>query len=406
MDIGERLEQEAKRAGMGSGERTKDTVPGVPVWSGPNGQGHNGGITFSLLSRFLCCRERFRLLVVEGLKTGEGFNHRLEYGNMWHTCEEAYAQSRKDPTVSKRWKESVNATLTTYAQKLYQDYPLSRDEIEKWYEVCKLQFPFYVNYWDYKTKQRGTEHRVSLPGMQEKVFDMTYNLPSGRTVRLKGKWDSVDLVGIGRNQHIELMENKTKGDIVPEQIIRQLTFDLQTMLYLVTLRQHYDSDDSEYDGSMVQGVLYNVVRRPLSGGKGTIVRHKAKGSKPEEAKSDYYRRVAQYIANEPEHYFMRWQVSITQEDIIKFKRECLDPILEQLCDWWTWINLGKDPFHRNLQQAGLDVKAGGGVHFRYPYGIYNPLTEGKPTELDEYLYSGSRIGLKRTNNLFPELGTP
>lgn len=398
MDIGDLLEREEKRSREAGNKRSEDASqkPSSPVWSGPNGSGHNGGITFSLLSRYLCCKERFRLLVIEGLKPGEGFNHRLEYGNLWHVAEDAYSASRKDPTVSKAWKQSVQAAIDKYGQELYQKYPLSREEVEKWHAICSLQFPIYVAYWE---KRRYKEHRVAL--MQEEVFDIPYKLPSGRIVRLKGKWDSVDLVGIGRNQWIELMENKTKGDIDEQQIVRQLTYDLQTMLYLVALQEWQKQDDYGHPIRFpqaveppVKGILYNVVRRPLSGGKGKIVRHKAKGAKPEEAKSDYYKRVAQYIVNEPETYFMRWQVGVTQEDIAKFRRECLDPILEQLCDWWEWISTD-DPW-----------REGNKVHSRAPYGIYNPLMEGNPTELDDYLHTRSTMGLRRTNNLFPELGEP
>jgi hypothetical protein len=67
-----------------SGARNPHAKLSKPLWSGPDGEGPNGGITFSLLSRFLVCRERFRLHALEGWRTQDGFNHRLEYGNMWH----------------------------------------------------------------------------------------------------------------------------------------------------------------------------------------------------------------------------------------------------------------------------------------------------------------------------------
>ncbi len=78
MNLAEKLkEQKAK-----SQESKRGTGP---LWKGPEVD----GITFSLLSRFIACPERFRILVTEGLQPHDEFNHRIEYGNMWHTCEEA-----------------------------------------------------------------------------------------------------------------------------------------------------------------------------------------------------------------------------------------------------------------------------------------------------------------------------
>lgn len=150
-------------------------TPQGSVWRGPS----EDGITFSLLSRFLVCRERFRYLVVEGLKPADRFNHRLEFGQLWHTCEEALA-------AGVDWKYH----LQVYAFNLARRYPMDQGEVHKWYEVCKLQFPIYLDYW---RKHPDVTSRQNL--LKEQVFDVPYKLPSGRTVRLRGKWDSVDLVG-------------------------------------------------------------------------------------------------------------------------------------------------------------------------------------------------------------------
>ena len=61
---------------------TVANVNADPLWEGPAGTGPNGGITFSLLSRFLVCRERFRVHAVLGLRPADDFNHRLEFGSM------------------------------------------------------------------------------------------------------------------------------------------------------------------------------------------------------------------------------------------------------------------------------------------------------------------------------------
>ncbi len=42
-------------------------------------------------------------------------------------------------------------------------------------------------------------------------------------------------------------------------------------------------------------------------------------------------------------------------------------------------------------------------HWRHPFGSINWVDEAGETELDEYLDSGSTVGLRRVTNLFPEL---
>jgi hypothetical protein len=394
-----------------------------PLWEGPE----KDGITFSLLSRFLVCRERFRLLVVEGLRSEGGFNHRLEYGSMWHVCEEALASERR------HFGEVVGTTLAEdnlleYAKGLCRKYPTQQNEIDKWYRICKLQFPIYVKYW---SKQKDVISRTPL--LQEYAFAVPYRLPSGRTVLLRGKFDSVDAIGTGRGAGVYLQENKSKGMIVEAQIKRQVTFDLQTMLYLVALYNLDKVKVLKYRengiplSTRIAGIRYNVVRRPLSGGKGSITRKKptagakcpkCKGSgiwpteperatcpkclgagrvnsKPGESLDEYYARVAKYIEKEPETYFMRWKIEVSQAEVERFRRECLDPILEQLCDWWEWIT---GP-NRDIQGPFI----GSNLHWRHPYGVWNVLDEGGSSDLDEYLATGSEIGLSRTENLFPEL---
>lgn len=346
--------------------------PRETVWQGPDVD----GVTYSLLSRFLGCRERFRLLVVEGLKPVETFSHKIEYGSMWHVCEEVLAKDGD-------WE----LALKLYASTLCRTYRTQQAEVEHWYNVCKTQFPIYIDYW--KNSKAGI--KPSKPVVQEFTFDAPCYLPSGRRVRLRGKWDAVEQSEEG----LYLVENKTKGQINERQIKRQLSFDLQTMIYMVAL---YLSPCT-VSRVAINGVRYNVVRRPLSGGKGSIVRHKATKNRAEETQEDYYRRLGDIIRAEPETYFMRWQVEVTPGDVLRFRRECLDPILEQLCDWWEWVlsYRGESPFLSKFDSRN-------DMHWRHPYGVWNPLDNGAESDLDEYLNSGSEVGLTRTGNLFKELG--
>lgn len=386
-----------------------------PLWKGPQ----EDGITFSLLSRFLCCRERFRLLVVEGLAAQDHFNHRLEFGSLWHVCEEALA-------TGVPWQKG----LLTYARALAKRYPTDQEQVDKWYTICLRQFPIYLEYWNH---HHDVVSRQNL--MAEVAFKVPYRLPSGRGVLLRGKWDSVDLIGDGKHGGVYLQENKTKGEVNEQQIKRQLTFDLQTMLYLAALHEPCPGSIHATTSAPILGIRYNVIRRPLSGGKGSIVQGKGTagtkctkckgtgrwesrdrevqnacakcngagrtGGTPPETKEEYYDRLAKYIKDEPDTYFFRWKVEVSPEDVQRFRRECLDPILEQLCDWWEYVQSTR--FLADSLWTGRTANEPNRLHWRHPFGVWNVLDEGGSSDVDEYLASGSEAGLARITNLFPEL---
>lgn len=375
-----------------------------PLWLGPCDSSDRGGITFSMLNRFMNCRERFRLYSIEGLQTTPRFDHKLEYGNMWHVCEEAVGDHQKNKDRKEYqytgWTEQQRAMqdLQGYAKKLCQKYPFQRDDVGHWYEVCKRQFPLYLEH--YKSRDGFTDKLgVKTSLMPETVFRVGYTLPSGRLVYLRGKWDWVFLAG----GNIWLKEHKTKGDPDSMQIEQQLSMDLQTMMYLVALQGEQGQGMRQVTHSVgvnlciapIAGVLYNVVRRPLSGGKGTIRQHQPSKSNPAgESKEAFYERMAQYIKEDPMHYFMQWEVRVSPEEIQSFKRTCLNGLLSQLTEWYDWItaamHAGSDPFTNP-------------IHWKHPYGCKNYLDEGYTSEYDTFLKTGNEVGLTRSDKLFEEL---
>lgn len=370
-----------------------------PLWAGPCGEGQLGGITQSMIVRFLSCRERFRLRYVLGLEPHDRWNHRLGYGNMWHVCEEELAKYHEPNNANEPvW---YNALLR-HSQDQTNKYPLQHDDILKWMHVCMVQFPEYVKYWG--------EHPDVLnrtPLMQEQVFDVPYTLPSGRTVRLRGKFDSVDLIEAHRDWQgrewptgIYLQENKTKSDIDQLQVERQLKFDLQTMLYLVALRLdlHYKTQLQSFPP--VLGVRYNVVRRPLSGGRGNISPHKEKATKtkftPAETADEFYERLRRdYLADDPGYWFFRVRSEVSSQNIQVFLKTCLEPLLETICDWYNRCCPNQCDHRSETDNSGIS--------YRTPFGVYSTLEESGSTEYDAFLESGSESGLRRTEQLFTEL---
>lgn len=393
-----------------------------PVWKGPTVD----GISQTLLGRYLTCPERFRVMVIEGLQVTPTFNNRLEFGNMWHVCEEAHANSQCKVCNGTRSLQGVsdygpcpvcdwNRALLDYANELGKIYPTQLMQIVHWIKVTEALFPAYIEYW---SNHPDTINRTPL--LQEERFAVPYSLPSGRTALLRGKWDSVDLVkemkartkadhAVSNNDGIWLMENKTKSVIDVQKINRQLRFDLQVMLYLVALYSHQKAtgihselQDSKRGGFvwdyLIKGVRYNVIRRSS---------HKTADSMMKKVSED----IKAHRAGE---WFSRWNVEIDTRDIQVFKDRCLDPILDNLLDdyeWWAHC--------RKYRTTGYDGEGRPNVydtsdrhkvfshhrrrHFIMPYIGYNPLSEGGESDVDNYVFTGNEIGLQRVENLFPEL---
>ncbi len=384
-----------------------------------------------MLVRFMSCRERFRLKYVLGLEPMDKWNKTFGYGNMWHVCEEAHASENLD------WSDN----LLEYTKHLINKYRAQAEEIEKWFNVCRVQFPEYIKYW-----KEHPDVKNRTPLMQEQVFDVLHTLPSGRKVRLRGKSDSVDLIkddcgGFGEGQcklcgsetdldgvcratksGIYLQENKTKGDIDKLQVERQLKFDLQTMLYLIALSEmkhlvpemewvttqghipvvHEQDGKRKCTAHPIKGVRYNVVRRPLSGGVGSIRPHAAKATKtkitPAETAEQFYERLrADYIAADPAYWFFRVRSEVLPREIQEFQDTCLNPLLEQVCCWYEQTTDRWD------DSDNCDYTIVPQMNYRTPFGVYSALEEGGATEYDAYLATGSEAGLRRVEEMFTEL---
>ena len=388
-----------------SGFRPTTPKAREPLWRGPEDPGPQGGVTQSLISVWLQDRERARIKLIEGLQPPDTFSHRMEYGSMVHLAIERYSGAVK----GRDYKDEVGrirhalSGVTEYAQQLCRRYPTQQEQVSHWWEVCKVQFPLYVEFW---AKHHDDEQRTPL--LQEQTFHVPYQLPSGRTVYLRGKWDGVVAIKKGKESGVWLHETKSKGDIREGQIQRQLLWDLQTGLYMTALTESvYNHERYAYDNNgklkpewkgPILGVRYDVIKRPLSNGKGTIVRHKATKNHPEETKEHFYGRVRDIINESSSDYFMRWRVDVRPHDIERFRERCLDPILEMIAWWYDVVALKRDP-KEIVREFGPPP-----CHFTHPFQAWgNPLLEGGTTEYDEYITTGNSAGLTEASELFSEL---
>lgn len=292
---------------------------------------------------------------------------------MWHVCEEALANNQP-------WKDK----LIDFARKLVAAYPTQGEQVDNWYNICKEMFPLYVLFW--KNNRDASERE---PVLAETVFCVPIQLPfSKRTVYLKGKFDSGDRVttrvGKSKSRGFWLQENKTKSDIDVNEIQKQLSFDCQTMIYLVALSRHNQlCEPVLFDKTCpLRGVRYNAVKRP----------RQYRGKK--ESPGDFYKRLAGIVADSPQEFFARWDVTVTPINLDAFCTKFLMPALENMCNWWTYLTM--------CHETGTD-RFSSSVHWVYPYGVYNVLNEGGVGDLDSYIHTGNSVGLAKSTTVFPEL---
>lgn len=342
------FKEKLKKAGIKGGQESR--------WKGPS----VSGVSYSSLSKWKVCPERFRLERVEGWRAEERWNKPIGFGELWHTCEEHYS-------AGNNWKEE----LKKFAQIQCRKHPLDQEQIIKFYEICNRQFDVYLDYY------YGDEFAEEA---QEKKIRLKYYLPSGDFVFINGYIDGVKKSEDG----ISVWENKTKGEINEEAITNRLLFDdMQTMMYCVALKEEY--------GECPKSIIYNVVKRPLSGGKGTIRQRKPTKSNPRGESSEKFfdRLINDYIKKEPESFFKRFEIPVAPHELARFEKECLQPLLQQHVNWWKSIE--NDPFNPWYNKEGKPNH----LHFRSPSGIYNPLAEGRNTDLDTFIMTGNSVGLKR-----------
>lgn len=320
----------------------------------PNWDLEKDGISYSLLSKWINCRERARIYAVEGLAPVSSTDS-IDFGTIFHFLIEKAAEHNNDMTI-------VTRLYKKWARK---NQRILGEEGELG-EIAWYTFQAYMDF--YKKDDVGKKQYL----YSEENFRETFTLPSGRKIDLRGKWDQVYQQGKG----IWLQENKTKSRYDPITIQAWLPHDLQVMIYLSTIQLRI--------GKTPTGVLYNVIRKYGQ-------RRGVKETVPAFAK-----RIKKDIDSRPEHYFFRCSNQITAADLAIFQQRTLFPHLEQLWDWWESIR--HNPFDPWTLPDGTPNR----LHWQRPFGLYDSFRYGKGEYFD-LITRGIRAGLQRIGTPFPEL---
>jgi len=298
------------------------------------------GITQSLLSNVQVCRQKFLFAINRWVKSGT--ERKYLFGTVIHAfLEKAYTRHIfKDVNVE-------NAFIDEWVTNYFQEHVTGRiSGLEKRGEQ-EIEARVYAVLTEYMKFYRDDFTEMKFVEV-EKSFEIDFH---GYT--LKGKTDGVFQ---DKQNKLWVLEHKTKGRIDEDTLLLLLCFDTQSLFYvLVKQRQAKQS---------VAGVIYNVIRNPSQ-----------RWSTSETLKK-YQDRIIKEIQLKPEHFFKRYEIPFTPQDVIKFEGH-LDTVLSELQS----LIQGRTPVYKNDKAC-----------------------DGKfVCEYLEACAKGKLTGLEQTESLFMEL---
>lgn len=314
----------------------------------------NNGMSFSSLSRFLVCRERYRLYR-EGYRDEEDFNQPQVFGEFFHIFEEY-------PNNVEAWQE-----VSRHALELSEKYPTEINQITRNAKLAERHHLVYrQHYAKPKVGYQGSSYhnQGDIIGREIKYryTIATDNGPCSIT-------GYIDTVRMTKDGIVWCQETKTRGHIntdTPET----LHLHLQPMMYYTALmldpqvrefladvsRQIIPKNRGKYQ---LGGIVYNYIVRPYSHRNSP---KKRKNETQEQLDNRFFDWLRENPDKESDH-FMRYTVSIYGNQIEQFVNKVLRPQLNLFMQWYNADKETDDPWNNPY-------------HSMTPFGVYNPLQSG------------------------------
>lgn len=309
------------------------------------------GVSYSMLSKFMQCRERFRLYAVEGKREVGKQQKAMDFGTYFHKLLEVHAKDQRknassiitSVTKSKNSIKSISQLDRMIANVIFEEYLI-------WYSDIKY------NYFDAEVK-----------------FDVNYHLHGVGNIRLRGKSD--ELIR-WKDKTIWVQENKTKENINEAFLDASIPFNLQTLMYVIGIGAQIKKP--------IGGVVYNIIRKP---------KHKQKGT---ETEVEFIERLRGEIRKKPSHFFFRWEYPLPLERLQDFKTKTFEPLLRSFYIWWKSIE--HSPFAPWVLADGKPNPH----HYQHPYGVYMPSTNDVG-DFYNLIAKNNPVGITSGNIPFEEL---
>jgi len=230
------------------------------------------GITQSLLSTFLTCRVMFLLSLNKYYIPTQ--SKALHFGNLIHAMLEQYYTTGKY-SIDK-WKDD--------------EIRLDAQEVERQKAVATPLLKIYKRVYPKETFKSV-----------EETFQFDFN---GFKLNIKIDGVTDDLT--------YLIDHKTSSKINEEDLMDKLSFDFQSLFYIIAM----ETEDNSF-----KGAYNNVIRRP---------EHKQKDL----SLKDFQKRIENEIIKNPDHFYKRFKIPFTKgekkryADELKYKLDEVQMVLE------------------------------------------------------------------------------
>lgn len=282
------------------------------------------GVTQGFLGLLASCPQKAAYKFKEGM--GADMNSSaIQFGDIFHRTLDGVYSAMKDTHALQsdaEWDKFLSGFDTLLGGELNKIYESGKKKLKvnlddvsnhmKWEMNSGMARSLVTGYFKQWNKDYSDYEWLDL----ERPFCETYELVTAIdgsysvSIPVRGKFDGVFRTKDGL---LWLFETKTKSRIDDGHIADKLNFDLQTFLYLWAVEKVY--------GETPAGVMYNVARRP--GLKQTV----------KETLPQFIERVAEDIEKRPEFYFMRFNASITKDEIRTWEKNDLHGLMNMAWDW-------------------------------------------------------------------------
>ena len=264
------------------------------------------GVTQSILSSFLACRQRAQF-ILDGWQKPRN-KAALIFGSFFHWLIEEHIVSITNEGVG--LANSFGALESEWRNKMVTEGEVDRDALELYIAMAHALFEEYCNFWQ---KKDESYEWIGVESQFEKCTDRYQH-----TFKMRGMRDGI----FRRKGKLWILETKTAGRIDEETLNQTLNFDFQSLFYVTASELEFREP--------VAGILYNVVRKPQL------------RQKKEEPFRDYAERMKIDVAERPEFYFKRFEVPYTKKRKRLFREELMMKFHEM--DLWR---KGELPTYKN-----------------------------------------------------------
>ncbi len=316
------------------------------------------GVTSSLLDTYLTCREQCRLAYVEGLNS-KNVPLSIEFGSCGHwILEQAYTEFLAKRQDAKHFLKNVRDWVHTWMPKYEKHWrsqvshpsQKQQDQQELVYGLGEATLPYYFLRWkgDFTGDYGGMPAGVTRPASWEKleeIFTVPWTYKDGKQTFLRGRRDGLFRDTKGARW---IFDTKCRSVITPDEDLAELPFDLQQGTYLYATALEYRQAP--------RGTMMNIIRRP--------------GQRRGKAESlpKFIERIEKEVSQAKNwgHYFMRYSMKVSPQEIVGFKDRTLGPVMDELRGWWE----GSVPHY--LNPRGLRSKYG-------PCSLFKVITQNDTT---------------------------